>query len=628
MTFHANNGTTLTKEEENLTPEQRERIIEAKRRVNEEANRKLEESLGGAREYYKESESAPIATNEEVDSAMELVNKIDRQKADEAVALARQMTEPKAKEGSKNSTPTQNYGAGAFGTLRNEDFSAYRERRDAERRRQREAVAAGNAAANAKREELLGTGMYFDDGRGNIKLKKEYRKQGVNNVPYRRGHFNKDTEHNTHAEATGQAISSAGQAAYDAAMSERNFESALARQKDAERQARRAKTQEMVELNGFERAQLESAKARRAVGVAKGHVSIYRGLVTALKALDSNDRAEQTWRERTETGLLRGADGRPIGVGPKTIKEVAAKETGYRQNGETRSGIVGVKAIDAINSELAANGNKQYRLTGIIAQQGVDAIGNKRPPTFYVQGVRADGTAFGKTMTMEQVYNFGKENLVNSGTDANDAEDDVIDDIGDVLGVRKKQEAERMRDPKYRESVAKAKLAEYRANNPNWLSFEEKLQLQRESDAAKLERAQVSQKDRKETEEERTKRHREGQVRAWDSARYSAIQRTLDGMRRAKLRGHTGAESRKYTDEQIAAEEKRLLDLMDSDRAKAFPELYGQSPRQAPPSSGDNSGDGRNTFKQLSKEEYDALSPEQKAQYKTAWMAWRKSGNK
>ena len=123
----------------------------------------------------------------------------------------------------------------------------------------------------------------------------------------------------------------------------------------------------------------------------------------------------------------------------------------------------------------------------------------------------------------------------------------------------------------------------------NGLTFDERLQLLRESDAAKNERAKVSQETRKETEEERTKRHRDGQVRAWDNARYSAIFKRLDNMRRAKLRGHTGAESRQYTDEQIAEEEKRLFDLLDSDRAKAFPHLYEKgSSRQELPSSGDN----------------------------------------
>lgn len=137
----------------------------------------------------------------------------------------------------------------------------------------------------------------------------------------------------------------------------------------------------------------------------------------------------------------------------------------------------------------------------------------------------------------------------------------------------------------------------------NGLTFDERLQLQRESDAAKNERAKVSQETRKETEEERTKRHRDGQVRAWDNARYSAIYKRLENMRRAKLRGHTGAESRQYTDEQIAAEEKRLLDLMDSDRANTFPHLYETgSSRQAAPSSGDNRGNGSSKTK-LTREE-------------------------
>lgn len=126
------------------------------------------------------------------------------------------------------------------------------------------------------------------------------------------------------------------------------------------------------------------------------------------------------------------------------------------------------------------------------------------------------------------------------------------------------------------------------------LTFDERRQLQQEREDRLDARQKATAESRKETEEERSKRHREGRLRAWENTRYTTIQKQLDRMRSAKVKDVTGAETRQYTDEQIAAEESRLYDQMEADRAKAFPEVYGGSASsQEPPSSGYNGSQSR-----------------------------------
>ena len=126
------------------------------------------------------------------------------------------------------------------------------------------------------------------------------------------------------------------------------------------------------------------------------------------------------------------------------------------------------------------------------------------------------------------------------------------------------------------------------------LTFDERRQLQQEREDRLDARQKATAESRKETEEERSKRHREGRLRAWENTRYTTIQKQLDRMRSAKVKDVTGAETRQYTDEQIAAEESRLYDQMEADRAKAFPEMYGGSASsQERPSSGYNGSQSR-----------------------------------
>ena len=109
------------------------------------------------------------------------------------------------------------------------------------------------------------------------------------------------------------------------------------------------------------------------------------------------------------------------------------------------------------------------------------------------------------------------------------------------------------------------------------LTFDERRQLQQEREDRLDARQKANVESRKETEKERSDRHREGRLRAWENTHYSAIERRLEKMRSAKIKRNGLTEEPQYTPEQIAEEEKRLYDQMDADRAKAFPELGGSN---------------------------------------------------
>ena len=475
--------------------------------------------------------------------------------------------EPSKKEDTK---PSVSYGSsGTYGVLKNEDFTEYRKKRSEQIARQKAAIIAGERAAQAEQARLLATGMYFSDGRGNIKLKKEYRKQGGKG---RRGYYDKDTEHNTYAGATKLAIENARKAAHDAALGGYDgFEGALRRQEEEKAAKGRAKTQEIVEQNGFELAQQEERKKQRGINLSKGHLAIFDGLVAAYKALDSNYNVSAVDRDEQRSELLRDGQGRLIGAGASYQKQTYADNDGIMvQNGgdgkpTARNGFVGIGTIDTINKRLRETGNNEFKITGIIARQKIDAIGNKAEPMFYIQGIRADGTQFGKIMSMKDVYNFGKENYIGSGENKENAENNVIDTFSDVFGVRKRQEEAKMRDPKYREMVAKAKLAEFKTEHPNWLTFDERMQLQASQNQNRLAIAQLNAEQRQKATEAARVLKELGYAIDIDLAEAKAADASARSMANAK-KGITN--EAKYTPEQIEAEKKRAEEARNRARGK------------------------------------------------------------
>lgn len=356
------------------------------------------------------------------------------------------------------------YGSGkpTYGIISNKDPNWDAKVKAKENRRN--AIRAGMDAANAKREELLGTGKYYDDGSGNLRLKKKYAVIGG-----RRGR----REYDFGQEKAQYEIQQAGQKAYDAAYDGMDFNSVIRRQQVEKAQRGKAKTNQLVELNKAEMEERKKLKAEREVRNAKQDLAIYDGLVVAFKSLDDDgEEAQQVLKEspydfKTQT---KDSQGRVIGVGGEKKQLAYAADDGYRMQdikdangkviGKRKFGIVGVKAIDEINKKLAEQGNKQYKVTAIVAQQKIDAIGNKSgEPVFYVQRLFADGTQRADTLTMKEIYQLGLKGYKTTGVAEKDAENNVIDSLGDIMGTRKRQTEALIRDPKYRKSVLDAEKA-------------------------------------------------------------------------------------------------------------------------------------------------------------------------
>lgn len=303
-------------------------------------------------------------------------------------------------------------------------YNAMQERKRAER--------AGLKAQSMARQELLDTGRYFDDGRGNIKLKQGERKRRER---FRRGWHEETVADNG---AGMRYIRKAGADARAGALG--GWQDALAAQ-DAERAAKsREKTAAMVAAN---RSEMEAIKQRReeeAKNNAKGMLSIYDGLVSAYSDLNDEANKDRIERERVAAGgprqFKKGADGKVT----TEMEPQAMQETGRA----FRNGYVSRGVIKSINDNLAQRGNKSFRITGIIARQQVDDVrGNVGEPTFYVQGMRWNeqekrSVPFGRTMSMKDVYRMGVDAGTESGMDAKEAEMNVAYGFKDLFGVAKR----------------------------------------------------------------------------------------------------------------------------------------------------------------------------------------------
>lgn len=449
MTFHAGNGITLTKEEENLPEEERQKIIRAKEEANRQADENLERSLGGAREYYKDDNYSPLS-NEQVDSAIGLIDELypkDKKSAAPATSGS----------GTVQST-------GTYGTLKNEDFSAYRAQRDAERKRNWEAIRAGRQAEADKRDELLATGRFFDDGRGNIKMKKEYRRQGVNGKRSTARHFNKDTEHNTYADATNRMIKAAGQAAFGESV--KSWDDALRIQ-----EAANSPMNKRIAGNREEMKRMVEEQKAQDVRNAESNLGIFDGVVAAFDDMKNGGRIEN---ETVFGGKdAQGRDGRwKYDAQGRVVGQAEPRMTGRK----IRVGYLAKGQIQSLNNELEQFGSNM-RISGITARQVFNPDFPDKEvskPMLYVQGVRLDPASgksvpFGEVMTMDKLYKMGLSNAQKAGGfyASTHSEDAIIDRLGDIFGVRKRKEEATMRDPKYRESVAKARLAEWKADNPS-----------------------------------------------------------------------------------------------------------------------------------------------------------------
>lgn len=399
MEFHVGNGITLSKEEENLPDAQREELIRQKRAAQEEAERAAE----AARKEVAEAQRGHAGDADKALAAIDDIGARTYWEDGEEAAGAR--------KGGKE--PSGGLPDGTFGVRRNEDFTQYRKERAERRARARAAKEAALAAQREQRDALLASGRYFDNGRGKVMLKKEYRQYMAGDR--RHGHLRTAAD-------DGTGMASIRRAGADA------WEAALVAQAGERADGALAYTQSAVRMNREAAEERRRARATEGVRDAERRLSVFDGFAAALDALraDASDKAgasdnfasvwggkdakgrDARWRYGEDGKIIGQADAREA-VDGRRLASGAVQKRG--EDGMVR-GFVSPNVIKAINSQLKGRG-ADYALTGIMARQPYGELGEPvkgTEPMFYVQGMRNDGSQFGQYMTMRDVYDWGVRN--------------------------------------------------------------------------------------------------------------------------------------------------------------------------------------------------------------------------
>lgn len=404
------------------------KISEEERRRREEqdaADRKAAEEVynNPAKTYF---ESTPEEDNAQIAAAEQyLLNK-------EAGALnaesqkAATPTVPKPDNHQKSVGDPATGGGIVVGTgMRKADDRSWE--KDYNAMLQRKAAArAGRKAAADERQRLLDSGMYFDDGRGNIKLKKEYRKY------QRKGNGGRRTYNETRAD-NGSAKAMMQQA-YNKAQDGFDFALALAAQEDENANKSLEKTRAMVSANKAYMESMEKRKTETRQNRAKGMLAIYDGMAAAYKDLTDELNANRVQDEmRTVYGDFKKDQFGRVTT-ERDSKQVA---TGRK----FRNGFVSPDQIANINANLRRRG-VNMEISGIVAQELYNPVAKKGAgtPSFLVQGYRFDentGTSvpFGHRFSLEDVYRFGVDQGKDSGLDAARAESNVAQTLQDIYGI-------------------------------------------------------------------------------------------------------------------------------------------------------------------------------------------------
>lgn len=401
---------------------------EAERRRREErdaADRKAAEEVynNPARTYF---ESTPEENDARVAAAEQhLLNEeagaLNAEKQEEATPAA-----PKSDNHQKSVGDPATGGGIVVGTgMRKADDRSWE--KDYNAMLQRKAAArAGRQAAADERQRLLDSGMYFDDGRGNIKLKKEYREhQRVGNGGRRT--YNETKADNGSAKAMMQQ-------AYNKAQDGFDFALALAAQEDENANKSLEKTRAMVSANKAYMESMEKRKTEARQNRAKGMLAIYDGMAAAYKDLTDELNANRIQDEmRTVYGDFK-KDQFGRATTERDSKQVA---TGRK----FRNGFVSPDQIADINANLRRRG-VNMEISGIVAQELYNPVAKKGAgkPSFLVQGYRFDentGTSvpFGHRFSLEDVYRFGVDQGKDSGLDATRAESNVAQTLQDIYGI-------------------------------------------------------------------------------------------------------------------------------------------------------------------------------------------------
>ena len=243
-----------------------------------------------------------------------------------------------------------------------------------------------------------------------------------------------------------------------------------------------AKTQEIAKANQTEFDNMQEKKKLLQKNRANANLAVFDGMAAALanmnkseiKKLEEGQTAEAIENPKTvkakfkRFGLMRNDMGRAIGVGDNEEEYDVYETNGATSDYSSRTGFVGRETLKMINSRLKQNGAK-YIVTGIMAKQN-----ENDETTIVLKTVGRDGKERIKEGTLEDMYKFGLDNYTKSGTAADLAENNVIDAVGDIRGVRKRADAEKQRiheskmktDPAYAMNYYKAQQAKWESENP------------------------------------------------------------------------------------------------------------------------------------------------------------------
>lgn len=434
-----------------MTEEERRKRVEAEKQMSDEEF--IKNDNGG--EYFEESGEHKPLTDAQIDDAVKTATDVQNQKVDDAMAVA---DETQKAQKVRQQAPAQGGGQrgqsvfdipNSFGTVLADDPKYHEEARAARERREerRDAMREARMAAAQRRQELLESGRYFDDGRGNLRLKKQFRQVAKRRG---RGFYNETLPDDGSGNA---AVRAAGREAFDDAMEPDLWAQAAAAQRDKKVAASRQYTQNMVAANKADMEAMEKAKSDRKVNDAKGNLSVFDGIAAAFSDMDrkfkrqgEGDITEEEVVEQPAEKFKRDALGRVT----TQMNEPTKKKTGRR----FVDGFVAPERIEAINSRLAGLGNNRVRITGIMARQklGVDTKTKDGDPQFVVSGVKYDKSTgtnvpFQWVRSLQDVYRFGLENGIATGLDAASAENNVIHAISDVFGnlARRNAPSEKLR---------------------------------------------------------------------------------------------------------------------------------------------------------------------------------------
>lgn len=266
---------------------------------------------------------------------------------------------------------------------------------------QRQANRMRSQAVQAQAQALLDSGDWYDTGRGYLRQKKfnkGFKRDGSGD----RGVVgNRRVWRPEYANVDGQQVL------------DNAWQGAAGNVASRNRASAQTMTKNMLDANRLAFQQQDQQLQRRRKRNAECNLGIFDGMVSALDNLMSSE----------VSGDRRGV------IGNDNL-------TKYRV------GYVAPSLINAINGKMGQKGVNDYRILGLSAQWKLDANGNKvGEPMFHARYRTADGKVQGRVMTMQQVYDLGRDNYnimyqkdANDQSQIGDANYHAINALDQVLG--------------------------------------------------------------------------------------------------------------------------------------------------------------------------------------------------